>query len=112
MNRLKELRNENNLTQKEIADMLNIARSTYNTYELDKNEISIENLKKLANFYNVTVDYLIGYEPTEHNMSVVNNALKFAQDIGLTDEKIKNLTPKQLNMIQMLIDTFSENKED
>ena len=60
--RLKQLRKQNNLTQKELCNILNISRSTYNGYELDKFEPNIETLKKLAFLYNVSVDYLIGNE--------------------------------------------------
>ena len=104
MNRLKELREEKGLLQREVADILGVSRPAYNHWENGKIEIDFTNLKKLADFYNVTIDYIIGCEPTEQNMSVVNNALKFAQDVGLTDEKIKNLTPQQLKKIKTLID--------
>lgn len=104
MNKLKELREERGLLQREVAEQLQVKRTTYCAWENNDNQIDFENLKKLADFYNVTVDYLIGYEPTEHNMSVVNNALKFAQDIGLTDEKIQNMTPRQKDKIKKLIE--------
>ena len=49
--RIKELRMENNLTQKDIADILNINQSTYSKFELIKSSITITNLNKLANYY-------------------------------------------------------------
>lgn len=54
------LRKENKKNQQDIADMLNVARSTYNAYELGKNEPNIETLVKLADYYNVSLDFLIG----------------------------------------------------
>ena len=104
MNKLKELREERKLYQAEIATLLGISQGTYSNWENGKTEPDIKNLNKLADFYNVTVDYLIGYEPTEHNMSVVNNALKFAQDIGVTDEKIQNMTSRKKDKIKKLIE--------
>lgn len=58
--RLKELRIENNYSQYEIADMIGIAQVTYSHYELGKRSVSIQNLVKIAQIYNVSVDYLLG----------------------------------------------------
>lgn len=58
--RLKELRIENNYSQKEIADMIGIAQVTYSHYELGKRSVSIQNLVKIAKIYNVSTDYLLG----------------------------------------------------
>lgn len=58
--RLKELRIENNYSQKEIADMIGIAQVTYSHYELGRRSVSIQNLVKIAQIYNVSVDYMLG----------------------------------------------------
>jgi transcriptional regulator with XRE-family HTH domain len=63
--RLKELRKENKLTQVEIAKELNIAQTTYANYELEKNQPPMETLKQLADYYNVTLDYLCEHETKE-----------------------------------------------
>ena len=60
MNRLKDLREENDLTQKDIAKILNISQTNYSKYELEKINIPIETLKKLAIFYNTSLDYILG----------------------------------------------------
>jgi len=60
MNRLKELRLINNLTQKDISLKTNMPQSTYNNYENGKREPNIETLINLANYYNVSLDYLVG----------------------------------------------------
>ena len=60
MNKLKELRNKENLTQRDLAQMLNVGTSTYLGYEKETSEPTIETLVKLANYYGVTMDYLIG----------------------------------------------------
>ena len=62
MNKLKSLRKERGLTQKEIADYLNTARSTYTQYELGQREPDILVFKKLADFYNVSLDYLLDFK--------------------------------------------------
>ena len=56
--RLKELRKQSPLTQKDIADRLNISVSAYQNYEQGKNEPNIEKLIILANLFDVTLDDL------------------------------------------------------
>lgn len=60
MLRLKDLREDRNLKQEEIAKMLNISQTNYSKYELGKINIPISSLKKLAKYYNTSVDYLLG----------------------------------------------------
>ena len=58
--RLRYLRNKNDLTQKQIADLLSLDRSTYTNYELGKTEPCLKDLAKLASFYHICIDCLIG----------------------------------------------------
>ena len=58
--RLKKLRLERNLTQKQVADYLGLTIKGYNFYELNLREPSISTLKKLCDFFDVSADYLIG----------------------------------------------------
>ena len=58
--RLRDLREDNDITQNKIASMLNIKQNTYSQYENGKREIPINILWKLADFYNVSVDYILG----------------------------------------------------
>lgn len=60
MEKLKELRREKKATQEEIAKYLGIKKQSYSRYELDIAEPNIENLIKLADYFGVSVDYLIG----------------------------------------------------
>jgi transcriptional regulator with XRE-family HTH domain len=65
--RLKELRIKNNLTQQQIAEILQITQFTYSNYEKEKTQPDIEILKKLADYYKVSLDYLLEHE-TEGNV--------------------------------------------
>lgn len=58
--RLKELRNEKKISQYKLADDLNLNVMTYNGWEKGKVEPNIENLKKLADYFNISIDYLVG----------------------------------------------------
>lgn len=63
-NRLKELRSAVGLNQSEMAEKLGVSVSSYQKYEREKNSImpSIEVLIKIAEFFGVSVDYLLGRE--------------------------------------------------
>ncbi len=60
--KLKELREENNLSQKEVANFLNIKQNTYSQYETNKRQLPIDVLIKLAKFYKTTTDYILDLE--------------------------------------------------
>ena len=59
--RLKELRLESGVTQEQIAKLLSMSKMAVSHWERGNSEPSIEQLKILAGFFDVTVDYLIGY---------------------------------------------------
>lgn len=59
-NRLKILRESKKLTQQELADKLNLSRVRYNNYETGKRNPDYEVLQLIANFYDVSIDYLLG----------------------------------------------------
>lgn len=68
--RLKELREEVELNQEEVAKKISVTRATYSNYEIGRTEPSISILKDIANFYNVSIDYLCG------NTNIRNNYYK------------------------------------
>ena len=57
--RLKNMREDRDIKQSEIAEILNCKQSTYQQYESGKRQIPIDALKKLALFYNTSVDYIL-----------------------------------------------------
>lgn len=78
--KLKELRVLNNKTQQEVAEKINITQFTYSNYETGKTKPTIEILIKLADYYNVTLDYLLnrpfvnefGYMTSEEKLLMSN----------------------------------------
>jgi transcriptional regulator with XRE-family HTH domain len=58
--RLKDLREDRDLTQQVLADLLNISQTTYSRYESGILDIPSISLIKLAKFYNTSIDYLVG----------------------------------------------------
>lgn len=57
--RIRDIREDKELTQEEVSKILNITQVAYSYYELNKRSIPLESLCKLADYYNVSVDYLL-----------------------------------------------------
>lgn len=68
-NILKKIRQENNLTQEELAKKINTSRSNIANYENDKNMPSIDILEKLSKIFGCSIDYLLG-KTTENSISI------------------------------------------
>ena len=58
--RMRNLRQDNDLSQKNVADMLGVAQTTYSQYELEKRPMPIDYLIALCKFYDVSADYMLG----------------------------------------------------
>lgn len=58
--RIRDLREDRDLTQTQVAKMLGMSQTGYSKYETGENDIPTAVLIKLANFYNTTTDYLLG----------------------------------------------------
>lgn len=104
--RITELRRKKRKTQAEIAQYLKMGQSSYQHYESGRSEPSIDALIKLADYYNVSLDYLVGRER--------------ADDIGfLTHEQvevvklIKKLNYKNLILVNgRILETVERQSED
>lgn len=59
-NRVRDLREDSDKTQKEIATLLNMQLTVYQRYERGERELPLWAAIKLADYYNVTLDYLVG----------------------------------------------------
>ena len=60
---IRNLREDHDLTQEQVASILNVKQTTYSKYELGKINIPIEVFITLADYYNVSIDYLVGRKP-------------------------------------------------
>lgn len=64
-NRIRDLREARNLTQKALAELLQVHQTTYSDYELGRLNVPVPALHRLADFYGVSIDYLLGRTNTE-----------------------------------------------
>ena len=82
MERLKKLRKERGLNQSALAKQLDISVSAYGNYELDQRDPSIETLIKLADFYNVSIDYLLGRDNSIYTADDYANGVRDTKKIS------------------------------
>lgn len=69
MNRIAELRKQAHITQEKLASIIGVARSTIAMYETNKSEPDFSILQKIADYFNVSVDYLLGRESSKASQS-------------------------------------------
>lgn len=84
MNRLKELRQKNNLTLKELGQKIGMANNTLSQYETGKREPKLETWNKLAEYFNVPTSYLMGLSDD------VNGWKEWAKNTGYSVKQIKD----------------------
>jgi transcriptional regulator with XRE-family HTH domain len=92
--RLKQLREERNLSKIEIAKCLNISQSAYGKYELGKRKPDIDTLDRLAVFFNVSTDYLLG--KTNIRNSIASDNL----DISILSPEGKEKAKEYVSMLE------------
>ena len=63
--RIRQLREDRDIPQAQIAELLNVGQKTYSDYELGKSRIPVDSLIVLAKFYNVSMDYICGMADTK-----------------------------------------------
>lgn len=72
--RLKELRLKKRLTQKELAEKLNMQNTAISKYELNERKPDTDTLIQLSKYFNVSVDYLLGNDTTKNSESNLNES--------------------------------------
>ena len=111
--RIKKLRNIHKMTQKELGEKLNIAKSTVSQYENDINTPDIHTLLKISEIFDVSLDYLVRNEKQEKNsenklhnsVSEIDELNKYRDHISHNKElqklieETKNLNPKTIKKI-------------
>lgn len=91
--RLKELREEFNLSQKELAQKLNVSTGAIGMWETGERTPTIEGLKKIAEFFNVSLDYVVG-KTDNKTQDIILKDVYFrlaseAQEAGIAPEDVE-----------------------
>lgn len=91
--RLYDLRIDNDLRQEDVANVLGTSKQAYGRYENGTRKLSIEDLKKLCEFYNVSADYIIGLtnitKPNWKQQNIKNNVIITGGKNKINNIKIK-----------------------
>ncbi len=84
--RLRELRKSQHKTQQTVADAINIKRSTLSNYEIGRRRPSLDELKALAQYYNVSLDFF-GVAPSDDLADIIARASKIFKSDDIPDTK-------------------------
>ncbi len=101
MNRLKDLRKEKNLYQKDIAKHLNMSQNGYSQYETEFTNIPTKILKELALYYNTSIDYIFGLTNNKNSYNN-SNIILTNSDMNRLKEIRENKDLKQEDIAKYL----------
>ncbi len=113
--KLIELREDFNLKQKDIAKLLNITQQTYSLWENGTKIIPLKHLNSLCNYYNVSMDYVLGLSNVKHydvinsviDKNLIGKRLKsFRNEYNITQEELANI----LNTTHSTISAYENGK--
>ena len=109
---LRELRTYHGYKQKDISDFLNITSQAYSNYENNKRTPDVEMMRKIAMFYNLSIDKLIDYRYTKQIEESGNYGASKTLYRGVTDNGVViSLTAKQAKMITDIL-SLPEEQQD
>lgn len=102
---LKKLREETGVTQKQLAETIGVSQQSINKYENHNIEPDIETLIRLADFFQTSVDYLIGHSQLRRKIEVMH-PFDLNEEEGNIITQWRRLTPTQKNCIAAVIDSY------
>lgn len=116
MFRIKELRESKGISMKEAARLLGIPYTTYVNYEKGLREPTSEMLIQIADFYNVSIDYLVGRNSDPRRKEIITqrgenqNVLQIAARDG--SYQVRKLSDKQLAALKAILDQMPDVPDD
>ena len=110
---LKRLREAKKLNKKQLAQNIGIPYTTYCNYESGYRGTDSEVLRKIANYYNVTVDYLIGNSDEEiDNLDEIIQAVKERPEMRTLFSKSSKATKEEVLKTIKMLEVFKEDNHD
>ena len=103
--RLKELRPGKKISQKALADMLGLAQSSVNQYEHKESEPDITTLKRMADIFDCSVDYIIGHTNCRSNIDKLLRYEITPAELELLD-KYREATPHMQKILDQLLGVY------
>jgi transcriptional regulator with XRE-family HTH domain len=108
MNRLKYLREENGKTQNEVAKYLGIKGPAYNLIENGQRRLSAKMLEKLAEYFDVSTDYILGRTIAR----TPGTDILGLTEVGFNSSEYKTPTQKQKEQIRQIVETILDKKDE
>ncbi len=99
MNRLKQLRKEKGVTQQEVADEIGVTKRAYIYWENEESQIKTKKASQLADYFGVSVGYLLGYEPESEQVSNYQKIKICFSDGEELSFLVRNFIEKELTKI-------------
>lgn len=100
---LAELRQDTNLTQKELADKLFVSKGTISNYENGIHYPDIEKLISLAELFDVTTDYLLGRSHSALPVDTLDEVILDEKTAGQLVAEIRNLSPERKHALSVIL---------
>ena len=111
MKHLKELRQQHNLSQQKLAEILHISQQSVYKYENNITSPDIETLIRMADFFNTSIDYLVEYTDISHKIEPIQQTMLNPEELDLI-KKYRHLTPKHKKIVTIVIDGYNETSSD
>ena len=113
-NKLKNLREDSDLRQIDVAQKVNLGQVSISKYELDMSEPDLATLVKLADIFNVNIDYLLGHTETKTSWKDMNKVISIPGKSYSACEFIDmllNLPEKEKRYVIGLMELFKQNHQ-
>ena len=104
---LKKLREDASISQKALADAIGVSQQSVNKYENHNIEPDIETLIRIADFFETSVDYLIGHTSVRRKIEEVH-IFELNDRESKVMEQYRSLTSKQTACVDVVMDSYSE----
>ncbi len=104
---LKELRENASISQKQLAEAIGVSQQSINKYENHKIEPDIDTMIKIADYFETSVDYLIGHSTLRRRIEATEEYALNAEE-GRLVEQYRKLSPKQRESIMSVICSYQD----
>ena len=106
--RLKELRKERNLTQEEISEICQVAKQTISNWENNITQPPFEIVKRLAQYFGVTIDYLLNF--TQDDADKIEKLKIALKEAGMWDYNIDDMSEEDFKKAMQIVAMLKEKK--
>ena len=103
---LRKLREEKGVTQKQLADIISVSQQSINKYENHNIEPDIDTLIKMADYFETSVDYIVGHSKIRRKIEIVNSYDLNAEEAKLVED-YRKLSNKQRFSIALILENYT-----